>query len=172
MALSSGQKMKPVAVHHHLLLGSRRPPQWPPSMENKQELWASMKMSKSDLDSAIFIDDSPEDIKRKVRKAFCPPRESDFNPVMDWTRYLVFREPDVEFRIDRSLRDGGPITFSSYKELEHAYREGTLHPLDLKNGIAGWLIEILEPVRLVFKDPDLKLISEKLKEYSERSPAD
>jgi len=31
------------------------------------------KMSKSDPDSAIFMEDSEEDVKRKIKNAFCPP---------------------------------------------------------------------------------------------------
>src|SRR5690606_13885830 len=33
------------------------------------------KMSKSDPDSAIFMEDTYEDIQRKIRKAYCPPKE-------------------------------------------------------------------------------------------------
>lgn len=32
-------------------------------------------MSKSDPDSAIFMEDTREDIARKINKAYCPPRE-------------------------------------------------------------------------------------------------
>ena len=31
------------------------------------------KMSKSDPDSAIFMEDTEADLKRKIKKAFCPP---------------------------------------------------------------------------------------------------
>lgn len=164
---NTGHKIKPVAVHHHLILGLGKPPVWPPSAQNRQELWSSMKMSKSEPDSAIFIDDSPEDIQRKVKKAFCPPGEIEFNPILDWTRYLVFYEPDTEFHIDRLPRDGGPVTFTTYEELETAYVDGRLHPMDLKNGITLWLIETLEPVRQVFKDRELHEVSEQLKTFTE-----
>ena len=32
------------------------------------------KMSKSDADSAIFMEDSAEDVERKIRNAYCPIR--------------------------------------------------------------------------------------------------
>ncbi len=32
------------------------------------------KMSKSDPDSAIFMEDSVEDVNRKIKKAFCPEK--------------------------------------------------------------------------------------------------
>ena len=32
------------------------------------------KMSKSDPNSAIFMEDAREDVDRKIKKAFCPPQ--------------------------------------------------------------------------------------------------
>ena len=31
-------------------------------------------MSKSNPDSAIFMEDTPEDVNRKIKKAFCPEK--------------------------------------------------------------------------------------------------
>jgi len=43
-----GKKVKPIALHHHLWLGLHKPSQWPiPEDMNKQDLWGTMKMSKS-----------------------------------------------------------------------------------------------------------------------------
>ena len=44
---------------------------------------------------------------------------------------------------------GGNIDFASFEELESAYAEGKLHPMDLKNGVATELANILEPVRTI-----------------------
>jgi tyrosyl-tRNA synthetase len=107
-------------------------------------------MSKSDPSSAVFIHDTPEEIQRKVRKAFCPPGEIIFNPVLDWAKYLVFHEPGRELRIDRSAENGGPVRFDSWDELAEAYRSGALHPMDLKAGVAEALVELLEPARSFF----------------------
>jgi tyrosyl-tRNA synthetase len=48
------------------------------------------KMSKSDPDSAIFMEDSVEDVKRKIKKAFCPPEVVEKNPIMDYTKHIIF----------------------------------------------------------------------------------
>jgi tyrosyl-tRNA synthetase len=48
------------------------------------------KMSKSDPDSAIFMEDSAEDVKRKIKKAFCPPEVVEKNPIMDYTKHIIF----------------------------------------------------------------------------------
>ena len=50
-----------------------------------------MKMSKSKPDGAVFIHDSVDEIRRKIKKAFCPEGEIEFNPIIDWVEYLVFR---------------------------------------------------------------------------------
>ncbi len=47
-------------------------------------------MSKSKPDTAIFITDSPEDIKKKVNNAYAPEGEVELNPILDWAKYLIF----------------------------------------------------------------------------------
>ncbi|KAL7549320.1 hypothetical protein ACHAWF_012593 [Thalassiosira exigua] len=54
---ASKKKFKPVILSHHMLYG----------LKEGQE-----KMSKSDPDSAIFMEDSEEDVERKITKAYCP----------------------------------------------------------------------------------------------------
>jgi len=39
------------------------------------------KMSKSDPDSAIFMEDEASDVKRKIKKAFCPPAQANGMPM-------------------------------------------------------------------------------------------
>ena len=48
---------KPIILSHHMLYG----------LKAGQE-----KMSKSDPDSAIFMEDSAEDVRRKIQNAYCP----------------------------------------------------------------------------------------------------
>ena len=43
-------------------------------------------MSKSDPDSAIFMEDTVEDVNRKIKKAFCPERQIENNPIIDYTK--------------------------------------------------------------------------------------
>ena len=155
------EKIKPVAVHHHLILGLQKPPIWPVSKEQMQELWSNMKMSKSIPDSAIFITDSPDEIKRKLNKAFCPEKEIEFNPVLDWAKYLVFRDK-VILKIKRDKKFGGDVNYRSYMELEKDFVVGKLHPMDLKNAVAEKIVEILEPVRKHFEQPKIKKMREEM----------
>ena len=149
-----GARAKPIALHHPLLLGLGKPPVWPvPPDGNLRDLRTAMKMSKSKPSSAIFIHDSPDEIAAKVRKAFCPPGVVEFNPVLDWTRQLLFGVFDEPLRVRRSEQHGGPVTFDAYEELEAAYRQERLHPMDLKGAVTDRLVEVLEPARRHFDDP-------------------
>ena len=147
------EKIKPIAVHHHLILGLQKPPIWPVPKEQLQELWGAMKMSKSIPNSAVFITDSPDEIKKKLDKAFCPEKEIEFNPVLDWARYLIFRDENSILEIKRPEKFGGNKTYKSYKDLEKDFAEGKIHPMDLKNAVAEKLIKILEPARKHFEQP-------------------
>ncbi len=107
------------------------------------------KMSKSDPDSGVFIHDSPADIERKIKKAFCPPEVED-NPILEIAKLIIFPRTG-SLTIQRPEKFGGPVAFGSYEELKARYLEGKLHPMDLKNGVAQALIEVLRPTREFFE---------------------
>lgn len=159
-----GNKIKPVAIHHHLILGLGKPPMWPISKDRLQEVWSALKMSKSKPDTCIFVHDSPEEIRRKIKNAFCPEGETEFNPVLDWTKYLIFRDKKSELFVERPQKFGGNITYYSYEDVEKVFVEKKLHPLDLKNAVAEKLIKILEPARKHFEKPRVKKMWEELEE--------
>ena len=128
-----GHQIKPIAVHHSLILGLGKPPQWPVKTEDLQELWASMKMSKSKPHTAIFINDSPEEIRKKISKAFCPEKEIDFNPLIDWSGKIVF--PVLgKLEIKRNSKFGGDITITSFEKLKSEFKSGRWAPLKIGEG--------------------------------------
>jgi len=151
----SGATIKPLAVHHPLILGLGKPPQWPVPEGSERDVLSAMKMSKSKPDSAVFIHDSPDEISRKISKAFCTPSETHFNPVLDWVQKLVFALSDGEFLVARSQANGGDIAFDSFDSLETTFAEGKLHPMDLKAALSNWLITLLEPARNHFAKPEI-----------------
>lgn len=129
-----------VAVHTPLLAG----------LEGGAKMDANeAKMSKSKPEGAIFVNDDPEVIQRKVSKAYCPPKEVEGNPVLEICRLLIFpRIPTA--RMERDPKHGGDVTFHSYEELAGAYGRGEVHPLDLKHTTARLLADRLKPVREYF----------------------
>ncbi len=143
---------KPIALHHHLILGLQEPPIWPIPKDKLKETISAMKMSKSKPNTAVFLTDSEENIKRKLMGAFCPPKHAEYNPVLDWAKTIIFKL-NKELTIERSAKFGGGLHFDDYKELEKLYLEGKLHPMDLKNAVADELIDILAPIRKHFETP-------------------
>ncbi len=128
----------PVCVHHHLLLGLQA---------GKMEKDISeIKMSKSKPMSAIFIHDSDDEIREKLRRAFCPP-SAENNPVLEIVRYIIFRKFDV---FDVKAKSGEE-KFSCYEDVEKAFLEQKIHPLDLKEAVAEKLCEIIKPIREYFE---------------------
>jgi tyrosyl-tRNA synthetase len=145
---------KPVAVHHHILMGIAEPVKL--ETKDKLEQVIASKMSKSKPWTAIFIHDSATQIKEKLRKAWCPEKQTEMNPVLEIAEYVIFHE-NKAFKIERPAKFGGTIEFENYEQLEKAYANGDLHPQDLKDGVAEGLNKILEPIRSFFeKDKDAK----------------
>lgn len=159
-----GNKIKPVAVHHHLILGLGKPPMWPIPKEQMQDLWSSLKMSKSKPDSCIFIHDSPEDIRRKIKNAFCPAGEVEFNPVLDWIRSIIFMNKDAQLKVERPEKYGGNKVYSSYADVESDFMGGKLHPQDMKNAVAEKVVEILELARKHFELPAVKKMKDEMEQ--------
>jgi tyrosyl-tRNA synthetase len=146
-----GKTIKPIILHTSLLLGLDKPPTWPLPTDPAEirAIRTQMKMSKSRPASAVFIHDTPDEIRKKIRKAFCPP-ETEYNPVLDWIKNLVFNN-DLPFYVARTPANGGDVTFAAYDDLLAAYTSGALHPGDLKNGCAEALISLMEPIRADFE---------------------
>ncbi len=142
---------KPVCIHTPLLMGLQRTEISDRQFDenNQINLKIRSKMSKSLPASCIFVHDSPEDIKTKIGAAYCPPKEVKGNPVLELAKYVIFSERK-NLKIPRPSKYGGPESFETYKDMEKAYAKGNLHPLDLKNGVAEALANILSPVRKYF----------------------
>lgn len=159
---ADGRPVKPLAAHHPLLLGLKKPPVWPIPEGAARDAFAAMKMSKSDPSSAVFVHDEPDVVRRKVMKAFCPPEDVDFNPVLNWLQHIVFGMEGGPLRVDRSEANGGPVSFESYEELAAAYAAGSLHPMDAKTTLADHLIDRLAPAREHFAQPNVRAMLDEL----------
>jgi len=135
-------KKPPVAIHTPLLTGLQ-------AGERMNPLDA--KMSKSKPDSMISIHDTPDSVKRKINKAYCPEKIVEGNPVIEICKFVIFPELKNEtFLIQRPEKFGGNLEFKNSDELEQAYVKG-LHPLDLKNATINYINKILEPIQKYFE---------------------
>lgn len=137
---------KPVALHHPLI----------------DSLSGENKMSKSKPDSAVFIHDSEEDITRKIKKAFCEEKNIEKNPILNWTKNILFWNRSTPFTIEREEKFGGNVSFDSYDALEKAYAAGDVHPMDLKATVAKEIISLLKPAREHFAKADIAALKKEL----------
>ncbi|MFQ6061174.1 MAG: tyrosine--tRNA ligase, partial [Thermoplasmata archaeon] len=113
-----------------------------------------IKMSKSKPETCIFLHDEPDEIEKKINKAFCPEKEVEDNPVLETVRLIIFRKRK-ELKVERHEKYGGDVAYASFDELRTAYSEGELHPADLKSATSRSLAEILRPCRQYFeRHPD------------------
>jgi len=153
---------KPIIVSHHMLLGLLEAPK---GVTDAVSRAAAMKMSKSKPDSAVFADDTEEEVVRKLKGAYCPAKQVEENPILEYCKHIIFERRE-SLTISRPEKYGGPMTFTSYKELEHAFVEGNVHPMDLKSAVAIALNELLAPVREHFsKNAEAKRLSEEVASY-------
>jgi len=144
-------KHKPIIVSHHMLKGL---------IEGEE------KMSKSKPDSAIFMEDTKEDVDRKIKKAFCPIKDVDNNPIFDYIKYLIFPKFG-KFELKRAEKYGGDKTYNTYEEMCEDYRTEKLFPKDVKDNVARLINEMIEPVRIHFQtDPVAKKILQLVKSFN------
>ena len=125
-------------------------------------LSASGKMSSSDPNSKIGLLDDTKSIQSKLNKAFCPEKQVEDNGILAFCKYVLMtlkEDQGEKFTIERPEKFGGNISFKTYSELEEAYAQGKLHPMDLKQGLAKEIDLLLEPIRNDMKGKE-KLISE------------
>lgn len=162
---NKGEVIAPIAIHQNLIAGLTGPE----SVDLKQgqeDISIDLKMSKSKPNSAIFVHDTPEEIKAKIKKAYAPVGKIEFNPMIDWVKTLVFwGEETGELKIERPEKFGGNVTYTNLADLIEDYKAEKLHPMDLKNALSDWLIKKLEPARKHFELEGPKEGLKKMKEF-------
>jgi tyrosyl-tRNA synthetase len=99
----------------------------------------SDKMSKSNPDNTIFMDDSEADVKRKLTKAFCEPGNIEKNPLLDWIKWLIMPITTTITVLDTK--------YDQYDNLEEDFKNLKIHPKDLKVALILIINQLLEPVR-------------------------
>jgi len=121
------------------------------------------KMSSSEDESKIDLLDSPANVKKKLKKAFCEPGNIENNGVLSFTKHVLFPllKAGEKFVIPRNPENGGDMLFETYEAVEEAFGKEELHPGDLKAGVEVCINRLLEPIRKTFEEPKLKQLAEK-----------
>lgn len=103
------------------------------------------KMSSS-KGNYISVRDPPEEVERKIRKAYCPAGVVEENPVLDIAKYHILPRFG-KLVVERDAKFGGDVEYASFEELAEDFKSGKLHPLDLKMAVAKYLNMLLEDAR-------------------------
>ena len=178
------RRYKPVILSHHMLYG----------LKEGQE-----KMSKSDPDSAIFMEDTVEDVERKINKAYCPTKEREVsssevdnngevtddagkesmhltkdnlkNPILDYVQHIVLSPPGATFTCATASNPEGQ-TYSDYSAVRTDFLNGDITPEQLKGGLIVALNKLLQPVRDHFTNDEVaKGLLEQVREFKKQTAA-
>jgi len=164
-------KNKPVILSHHMLYG----------LKAGQE-----KMSKSDPDSAIFMEDTVEDVERKIMNAYCPDKEiveekkeqeqegeevdagkesmqlkvdTLKNPCLDYIEHIILCPPGSTFTVNG-------VTYSEFAPIRAAFLAGDISEEQLKTALIAELNNLLQPVRDHFtNDANAKDLLAKVRQF-------
>lgn len=132
------RRFKPIIISHPMLMG----------------LDGSDKMSKSNPDSAIFMDDTDQEVSRKIKKAYCKPGDVETNPILEYFKYIVFEKEDlVHIQIkDYDTKEISTLEIKTFEELREAFRSNAIYPNDLKVALKIYLKKYMDPVRIYFQE--------------------
>uniref|UniRef100_A0A8C4NNS2 Tyrosine--tRNA ligase n=1 Tax=Eptatretus burgeri TaxID=7764 RepID=A0A8C4NNS2_EPTBU len=113
------------------------------------------KMSSSEEDSKIDLLDSPKDVRKKLKRAFCEPGNVENNGILAFVKHVLFPLRSG-FVIEREEKWGGRKAYSEYQALEDDFANELIHPGDLKQSVEEALNSLLEPIRNAFDSPEMQ----------------
>ena len=114
------------------------------------------KMSSSDPDSKIDLIDPTDVVKRKFKKAYCPPKQVEGNGVLAFVEYVLLPASALKnngtpkFVVQR--RDAEPLTYTAIEPMQKDYVTDVLQPQALKPAATDALLEILAPIRKAYEE--------------------
>jgi len=149
----------PLSVHHKILPSLNEPKVEKETTPIDKELGITQtKMSKSDSKSGIFINDSDEVIKTKIKKAWCDQGDVLSSPLVDIVQSIILpklKTIKIETRSEK-------LVFDNSNPFQNSVANNKIHPADLKDAVAASLIEIISPLREKLQlDDEIKNIIQK-----------
>ena len=130
----------PIILSHHMLMSLKG---------------SDTKMSKSVIGSAIYMDDSEQEVNRLVMGAFCTDDIIN-NPVYEYIKYIIFRW----FKHDIILCGK---RYNILTDIETDFP--MMNKRQLKIDVAAYINEILQPIRQHFQKPELAVLAAKVASY-------
>ncbi|MEM3181186.1 MAG: tyrosine--tRNA ligase [Candidatus Micrarchaeaceae archaeon] len=109
-----------------------------------------VKMSSSIPGTVIKVNSSEEEIRSAIKNAYCPEGVIEENPIVGIVNFLILPSEN-KFIIPRASKFGGDVEITSANELNEMFAAKKIHPLDLKNTVADYLVKRLKRVREYFE---------------------
>ncbi len=107
------------------------------------------KMSSSDPKTKIDLTDDEASVIQKIKNAECAEGNPD-NGIMAFLKFVIMtikHDKKESFMIERPIKFGGNVSFKTYEEVEKAFVDKKIHPLDLKTAVAKEINNLLTPIR-------------------------
>jgi len=153
---------------------------------------AGSKMSSSDPNSKIDFLDTADEVKKKIKKAFCEEGNTENNGLLSFIEAVLIPVSDLRlaqlngqsittitdsdrrpfisedapektvFTIERPEKFGGNMHFSSYAQLKAQFADKAIHPGDLKTAVAASINKLLAPIRKMFEESEEWQTTERL----------
>ena len=104
------------------------------------------KMSASDPRTKIDLLDSVEEVNSKLKGAHCVAGEVEDNGVLALLKHVIMvirQDKGEKFVIERPEKYGGNLEYDNYDSVEKDFVVKKLHPLDLINGVAKEINNLL-----------------------------
>ncbi|KAF2203902.1 tyrosine tRNA ligase [Delitschia confertaspora ATCC 74209] len=123
------------------------------------------KMSASDPDSKIDLLDTPDIVRKKLKKAFAPPQQVEGNGVLSFVEYVLLPASALQYGTQKFIverRDAEPLEYTNIEQMQKDYLADVLTPQLLKPAVTEALIKILDPIQAEFQaSPEWKEIEQK-----------
>ena len=107
------------------------------------------KMSKSDPSGAILLHDTPEKMRKKMRKAYLDVEQDD-SPIYELLQHIILPEQG-HITVTPKPEYGDPSTYDSLEGFIAAVKSGAIHPLDAKFAVADAISAGLDSMRNHFE---------------------
>ena len=93
---------------------------------------AGGKMSASDPDSKIDLLDTPEAVRKKLKKAYAVPQQVDGNGIISFVEYVLLpvsalkNDGHARFVVERRQGEGEPLVYTNIEAMKDDYRADTV----------------------------------------------
>ncbi|ORY11809.1 hypothetical protein BCR34DRAFT_483544 [Clohesyomyces aquaticus] len=112
------------------------------------------KMSASDPDSKIDLLDTPEVVRKKLKKAFAPPQTVEGNGVLSFAEFVLLPASSLKHGTQKLIierKDAEPLVYTNIEQMQKDYVADVLTPQMLKPAVTEALITLLEPIQAEFQ---------------------